>query len=411
MMKKVLLGMLLVFILLISIGIILPKETTLEGCERQGSSVTRVVLEEMRLREVVPEVQKIHLVSVGDIMMHDIQISSGYNQNTGVYDYCYMFDEVKEYIEAGDLAIGNLELTMAGENNGGYTGYPCFNAPESLGVALKDVGFDVLTTANNHSLDRGFKGVLNTIDVLDGVEIKHTGTFKSKEAYEEILIREVKGVNMAFLSYTYGTNGIKVEKGKEFSINYIDKNKIKQDIVKARNKGANVICVAVHYGAEYIRRPSTSQKELVEFLVDEGVDIVLGGHPHVLQPVEIRENTYEEEVKKTVILYSQGNFISAQRTRYREQSAIFNIILERDIYTGKVSVIEVNYIPIWVDQSTANRKYNFRVLDVHKSLVNYTSKQDELLTRSDYTKLERALRDIREILKTEDQAIYEKCKR
>lgn len=365
-------------------------------------------LVQVDIETLIPRTENIKLVSVGDIMMHDIQISGGYDEQSQSYAYDYMFEKVKDYVSDGDLTIGNLELTMAGAENGGYTGYPCFNSPESLGSALKNIGIDVLTTANNHSLDRRYEGVVSTINVLDKLGIKHTGTYKSAEESEEILIQKVKGAKIAFLAYTYGTNGIRPEEGKEYCVNYIDKDKIKKQIQKARVEGADIICVSPHYGQEYIRRPNEDQEDLVNFLVGEGVDIILGGHPHVLQPVEIRKTNYNGKEKEVVILYSQGNFVSAQRTRYREQSAVFDINLIRDCRTGDITVESVSYMPIWVDQTRLGNQYNFRVLPVKKSMAAYEEGSDTLISDNDYVLLKRALSDTREVLSVDDLRIIEK---
>lgn len=376
--------------------------------EEKRPSGLRASVMKVDIKKLMPRIETIHIVSVGDIMMHDIQIIGGFNEATQTYEYDYMFDKVKSYVAEGDITIGNLELTMAGEENGGYTGYPCFNAPESLGKALKDIGIDVLTTANNHSLDRRYNGVVHTINVLDEVGLQHTGTYVSQKESEKILIQDVKDTKIAFLAYTYGTNGINPDQGKEYCINYIDKDKIKSQIQKARAEGAEIICVSPHYGQEYIRQPNAEEEALVDFLVAQGVDVILGGHPHVLQPIEIRETTYNGKPKEVVILYSQGNFVSAQRTRYREQSAIFDIGLKRNYKSGEVTVESVSYIPTWVDQTILNGKYNFRVLPAKKSVYEYKQGADLLVSDNDYALLKRALSDTREVLSTDDSRITER---
>lgn len=396
-------------LLMVSLGLIGTStvKSSQVAYEAKKPNSLRTSITKVSIEELIPRIENIKIVSVGDIMMHDIQISGGYNQQTQSYKYDYMFDKVKSYVADGDITVGNLELTMAGEENGGYTGYPCFNSPDSLAAALKNIGIDVLTTANNHSLDRRYNGVVNTIKVLDNLGIAHTGTFESQAKSQEILIKDVKDTKIAFLAYTYGTNGINPDKGKEYCVNYIDKDKIKAQIKAARAQGAEIICVSPHYGQEYIRQPNSQQKELVDFLVEQGVDVILGGHPHVLQPVEIRETTYDGKPKQTVVLYSQGNFVSAQRTRYREQSAIFDINLKRNYKTGEVTVEKVDYRPIWVDQTIINGKYNFRVLPAKKSIYEYGQGTDPLLSGNDYTLLKRALSDTREVLQTDDTRIAE----
>ena len=255
----------------------------MQGVWRELKSFSTQMSDVLREYQEVMTPQTIQLTTVGDIMMHEPQISSGYDVKTKNYNYEYMYQEVAPYLKEGDLTIGNLELTLAGEAKK-YTGYPQFNAPDAVADALKAAGFDVLTTANNHSLDRRFEGVKRTIDVLDERGLLHTGTYRTQEESKEILIQEVKGTKIAFLAYTYGTNGIKVDKGKEYSVNYINKDKIVKDIKEARLQEAEVICASVHFGVEYMRTPNQAQKDLVDLLVDNGVDIILGsqiGRAHV----------------------------------------------------------------------------------------------------------------------------------
>lgn len=350
--------------------------------------------------------QTIQLTTVGDIMMHEPQITSGYDPRTKTYAYDDMFKEVAPYLKASDLTIGNLELTLAGENKK-YTGYPRFNAPDELADALKAAGFDVLTTANNHSLDRDFEGLKRTIDVLQQRGIQSTGTYQTKESSEAILIQEVKGSKIAFLAYTYGTNGIKVSKGKEYSINYINKEKIAEDIEKARALKAELVCVSMHFGVEYARVPNKAQQEMVDFLVENGVDLILGSHPHVLQPMEIREAQVNGKSKEVVILYSQGNFISAQRDRYKETGSIFNIILNKAPITGELSVKEVTYIPTWVDASKVKGKYHYRILPTKRAVHLYENGMDPLISRLDYERLKTTLKDVRAMFQDEDERIVE----
>lgn len=351
--------------------------------------------------------QTIQLTTVGDIMMHEPQITSGYDAKEKTYDYTYMFKEVAPYLKAADLTIGNLELTLAGKEKK-YTGYPRFNAPDEIADVLKNAGFDVLTTANNHSLDRDFEGLKRTIDVLNKIGLKSVGTYQTKENSETILIEEVKGSKFAFLAYTYGTNGIRVAKGKEYSINYIDKNKIAKDIEKARALKADMICVSIHFGVEYARVPNKAQEEMVTFLVEEGVDLILGSHPHVLQPMEIRSARVNGKDKEVVILYSQGNFISAQRDRYKDASSIFNIILNKAPITGELSIKEVTYIPTWVDYSKVNGKSHFRVLPAKRGVHLYEKGMDPFISKLDYEKLKTTLKDVRTMFHDESGRITEK---
>lgn len=358
------------------------------------------------VQEIEPRIETIKLVSVGDIMMHSDEISCGYNGKTKSYNYDFMFEEVKPYLEIGDITIGNLEFTMSGPEKG-YTGYPMFNAPSEMADAIAAASIDVLSTANNHSLDRRFDGVSHTIDVLDHRNILHTGTYKTKEASEQILYTEVKDTKIAFLSYTYGTNGIPTDKDKPFCVNYIDKDKIKQDLQKARAEGAELICVSMHWGVEYVTKQIKEQEELADFLIQNGADIILGGHPHVLEPMEIREVALEGKKKEVVLIYSQGNFISGQRDRYKDTGAIFNIFMQKNFDTNEITLQKVSYIPTWVDNKNSSGKTQYRVIATKRSIHMYETEQDSDLSAKDYDQLKRSLKDARTILCSQNDKIVE----
>ncbi|MGN1299493.1 MAG: CapA family protein [Candidatus Scatovivens sp.] len=272
----------------------------------------------------------ISITVVGDIMCHNTQYNDAYNKETNSYDFSYVFEEVKKYIEKGDISIGNLETTLAGKEIG-YSSYPTFNTPEAMAQDLKELGIDVLSTVNNHSLDKGYKGIVNTIEELNKVGINHTGTYKSYEDSEKILILDVKGIKIAFLAYTYGTNGIPIPSQNEYCINMIREEKIIADLGKAKELHPDLIVVNMHWGVEYSQYPSSEQERLTEILFKNGADLILGSHPHVLQKMEKREIELEDGSKKDgFIIYSLGNFISGQVKNYTRQSVILDIAITKN---------------------------------------------------------------------------------
>lgn len=245
---------------------------------------------------------RITLLFAGDLMQHQAQIDAA--RQGGGYDYTDCFKHVKQEISKVDLAIGNLEVTLGGKP---YSGYPAFSAPDEYLYAIKDAGFDVLLTANNHCLDRRKKGLERTILMLDSLEIPHAGTYINKEEREKgyPLLVERKGFRVALLNYTYGTNGI--ETTSPNVVNYIDKEQIKRDILDARRKFPDVIIACMHWGIEYRSLPERSERELADWLIAQGVDHVIGSHPHVLQPMEIKKDA--RTPARHVVVYSLGNFI------------------------------------------------------------------------------------------------------
>lgn len=249
---------------------------------------------------------EVDLVFFGDAMQHQPQITAALQAGGDkTYDYSACFKYVEDDIKSADYALCNLECTLGGTP---YKGYPCFSAPETYAKQLKDVGFDMLFTANNHCLDRRDAGLRRTIDQLDAMGIPHIGTYKNAAARKQQvpMITTIKGIKFAFLTYTYGTNGIPVQ--GDVVVNYIDKKIIAADIAAARQNGAQVLCVAMHWGVEYVLQPPAEVRDLANFLVEQGVDLIIGGHPHVVEPMEMRHsNKYNKDV---LLVYSLGNFIS-----------------------------------------------------------------------------------------------------
>ncbi|NOT76746.1 MAG: CapA family protein [Cyclobacteriaceae bacterium] len=280
---------------------------------------------------------RLSLLFTGDIMQHESQITAAFNPDSNRFDYKPCFQYVKPILSAPDLTIGNLELTLAGPP---YKGFPQFSAPDQLLDALKDAGFDVLVTANNHCVDRGRKGLERTIDQLDQYGIPHTGTFKDTLDWlnNYPLIVNSKGFSFSLLNYTYGTNGISVTKPN--IVNRIDTARIRKDLKKAMEQKTDVVVVFLHWGEEYKNLPNKSQKQIADFCFKHGAKIVIGAHPHVLQPLEWRKETDQ------VIAYSLGNFVSGQRDRYKNGGAMIHIDLEKIVQrdsASSVKMTEVSY--------------------------------------------------------------------
>ncbi|ADU52066.1 Capsule synthesis protein, CapA [Thermaerobacter marianensis DSM 12885] len=232
-----------------------------------------------------PPLQRATLLSVGDVLLHDTLLAAGRDPASGDYDFRPAFAHVRDAIRAADLAVANLEEPVAGADLG-YSGYPRFNAPDALLAALRDAGFDVLTNANNHS---GAKGVTRTYAALDRFGFVHTGTARSAAERDRVAMADVRGIRIAFLAYTYGTNGIPLP--EPYMVNLIDGRRIAADIARARAAGADLVSVSLHFGNEYEPVPSPAQERLVDAVLAAGADIVLGHHPHVLQRAELRPAT------------------------------------------------------------------------------------------------------------------------
>lgn len=372
----------------IGLGLILMSTVFTVACESSSRSAWNLFKRTPAVILTKPPKPKRYtteaeLIAVGDIMMHGSQIKSGYNPQTKTYNYNHFFTEVQPILSAGDWVVGNLETTLAGEA-AKYTGYPLFNAPDTLADAIKQAGFNILTTANNHSLDRKEAGVLKTLENVRQRGLEPVGTDSSAEEAQEILVVEKNDISMAFLAYTYGTNGIPIPKGKDYLVALIDQDKIIADINQAEQLGFDIITVALHFGSEYQRQPNQQQKQLVKSLVEAGADIILGSHPHVVQPYEIFESEEMGEVRKAVAIYSMGNFVSNQRGNYKDLGVIFTVKLTKHFPDETVEITSVNGIPTWVHRYWENNQYQFRILPIEATLK---AKNDPLLTASQYQKL------------------------
>ncbi len=324
------------------------------------------------VEEIIPEDITINMTVAGDILCHNTNFWDAYVAELDDYDFSYSFEDIKKYFDNADVAIGVLETNFAGRDIG-YTNYPLFNSPEHLATDLKELGFDILGTANNHCLDKGFSGMVSTLEELDKAGIDHMGTYATEEDSKEYLIKDVKGIKMAFLTYTYGTNGIPIPTGKEFSVNITDKEKILADLENVKKENVDVICVNMHWGDEYSLKPNSNQKDLADFLFENGVDLILGSHTHCLEPMEKRTITMEDGTTKDgFIIYSLGNFMSGQKHENSRQSVILDIQLTKNGETNKISVDSVTYTPIYMynfyQRGVLQR---FKIMDIEAEIEKY----------------------------------------
>ena len=265
---------------------------------------------------------KLSLVMVGDALLHSSLYKDGY-QN-GVYNFQKQLELIKPIVQTYDLAFYNQESILGGTEIG-LSDYPTFNSPWEFGDAMLDAGFNLVSLANNHTLDRGEKAILKSCEYWQNKDALYAGSYCSKEASEEIKIKEKNGIKYTLLAYTYGTNGIKVPEGKEYLVNIYSDEKVKNDIEKVRDK-VDVLLVSMHWGTEYKTEPTEEQKRQAEYLSSLGVDIIIGTHPHIIQPI-----TY---INDTLVIYSLGNFISAQSTN-NDYNTMVELMTSVDIIKEK----------------------------------------------------------------------------
>lgn len=337
------------------------------------------------------------LTAIGDVMCHNTQYMDAYDSDTGTYDFSYVFDNISSYTKTADICIGNLETSFAGEDRG-YSNYPTFNSPDSLADSLKSIGVDVLSTAGNHALDMGFSGLSRTIDVLDKADISHLGTYKTQEDQDKVLIKYVKGVKIAFIDYTYGTNGISVPSDKKFCINLIDKDLIKKHIETAKNQNADMIVACMHWGTEYQTKQNSEQEELADFLFQNGVNVIIGNHPHVIQPMEKRTVTLEDgSTRDGFVVYALGNFICDQNAVNTRDSIILNLKITKHT-DGSITIDNYDYVPIYMYKDTSVSKHKMKILDINKTIYNYENNLDSSITEKIYNLMKTELGRITKIL-------------
>lgn len=342
--------------------------------------------------EIIEEekISNVRLLAVGDIMFHSPQFNAALNKVTKEYDFTPTFKYVKKYIEAADIALGNFETVTAG-GEVGYSGYPRFNTPEEALFALKEAGFDILSTANNHSLDQGKNGLIKTIDNIHKYGMKNIGTYKEENT---ILVEEVNQIKIGFLSYTYGLNGMDytlTEDELSFMVNLIDENKIRSQIEEARAMEVDLIVVFIHWGNEYQREPSNYQLELGEKIIEWGADIILGSHPHVVQKSQI----INKDGRDKFIIYSMGNFLSNQRKEtmgnsYTEDGIMVQLEIEKDLVENIAIIKNIHFVPTWVHRYRENGSLVYEILPIEDYLKGDLQLADDHILRE---RLEKSFND------------------
>ncbi|WP_265917344.1 CapA family protein [Clostridium perfringens] len=341
--------------------------------------------------------RKVNISAVGDIILHDEQIWSAYNEENKAYDFMNNFKYVKNFIEKSDIAYGTIEGNYAGEEIG-YSGYPNYNGPDSMIDSLKDTGFDIINVATDHSLDKGVEGASKTGEKID----KDMTSIGNKK----YIIKKVKGIEIGFTSYTYESkegelNGHKIPEDMNlntFSYNKLDNGleEMKALVEEMKNEGAEFIVFGMHWGVEYKTEPSKYQVKIAEALNEYGVDLILGSNPHVVQPIEEIEG---ENGNKTLVAYSLGNFISNQRLetmgdRRTADGVILNLILDKS--RKGVKIEKWDYTPTWVYKiPRENKKSDYYILPVEETL---NSEEGKKLDKETLNQLNKSLESTKSIV-------------
>lgn len=342
------------------------------------------------------EEERLTLLFIGDIMGHDTQIRAAWNPETKSYNYDDQFRYVRPIIESCDFTAANLEVTLAGPP---YRGYPQFSSPPALAAACMNAGIECLFTANNHTADRGNRGILNTISRLDSMGIIYTGIFRDRISADTLqpLIINKNGFSLAFLNYTYGTNGIPVP--PPVVVNMLDKDRIAADIEKARSLRPDLIVLALHWGVEYDTIPSEEQTNLANYFFYKGADLIIGSHPHVLQKMVWKKDN--PVFRNKAIVYSLGNFVSNQRKPLTDGGSMVRIeVARRD---SSVVITDAGYFLTWVYTPVEDGKRQFYILPCSE----FENRPDFFHDRNDFLQMQRFINTSRSLLNRHNEGFRE----
>ena len=324
------------------------------------------------------ELRSATIRTAGDFVIHVpiIDSSKALGKQPGAkatYDFYPMLDMVASTLANADFSVTNVDGSMGGKYKYGYTGYPQFNTPPHLMYALVDCGIDMLTLANNHMLDGWYDGLLYEIDNVESLGLKHVGAYRSQEDRNTPVIYEINGIKVGFMNYTYSLNSMESrgvdQKALDYGAGWTKNSSCKADAKALRNAGADVIVCYMHWGTEYDQNPDNNQKYIAKMLVESGVDVIMGGHPHVVQPAVWMSGTNQfGEAQDTLCVYSVGNFLSDQRESPKDGGIIFDFTIQENA-DGSFSITNPSYLPIWVWRTGSEGiGYTYEVVPIGKYL-------------------------------------------
>lgn len=374
--------------LLMAVALWLAASALIFACAE--ANPTRIP--EMDVPETPIPLRTVRIRAVGDLMMHKKQLEIA-KQGDGSYDFHPQYAMIAGSLADADYTIANLETTVGQYRSMAYSGYPMFNAPESYLDAVRDAGVDFLTLANNHILDRYFDGMVNTVRVVDEYGFDHGGAYRTKEEREAPVVVEVNGIKLGMLCYTQMTNGMErycSVNPKDYGVGYLNSQDFAGDVRKLRDAGAEVIIAMPHWGQEYKRRPEANTVVLAKKLVAAGVDVVLGSHPHMVQPVEyLTVETADGGTRTGLVAYSLGNFISNMVVQYTDSGIILDFTV-REKQDGGFEIVDVGAVPVF-----CWRQGN--MIQALSSL-KYYDERPEGMDSGRYARMKASFRELRDLL-------------
>ena len=334
----------------------------------------------------------IQMSAVGDILCSQEMLDDAYNEQTKTYNFSHMFNKVSGFINEADIVMGTMETGITNSKE-----YNSQNAPKEFAKAVKDSGVNLVTIAHNHSLDNGVAGLSETQENLE--ELGYSVIGSKIETANSVEIKEVKNTKIAFLTYTCLMDNEQEKNKKELEcVSIYSEKKAKEDIKYAKEKGAEYICVMMHCGDAITDTVNDEQKEIADFLVENDVDLILGSHPSVVQPMEVRKNKDGDNV---FIAYSIGTYISTLSSEDARVELVLNIELRKSGIDGKITLNKVNYTPIYMLDNGTEEENRFELIDMKETVTSYSDeKEDNKITRETYNKLVNALNKLNKLFMT-----------
>jgi len=323
------------------------QETTIEEYQ-EGSTQEAETERPQQTEEVQPQSPSLRLIMVGDILLHT-PVESSAKREDGSYDFDAIFANTADRISGADLALVNQEVIIGGEGLG-VSGYPAFNAPYAIGDALVDAGFDVICQGTNHAMDKGKRGIVNCLNFWEESypDITVLGIHDSEESYDSIYYYEQEGIRIAILNYTYGTNGIPLPEDMPYAVSILEQGKVEADLKEAV-ENADFVIVCPHWGTEYLLSTDSQQKRWTKIFLENGADLVLGTHPHVIEPIEWVKD--EISGREMLVYYSLGNFVNwtsgtGEGVANRMVGGMAEVTIEKDADSGDVFIAEWGVEPM-----------------------------------------------------------------
>ena len=370
-----------------------------------SSSTTTTAVSQGSTSTTEPEVE-ITVAAVGDIIIHDSVLESSYSAVTRSYDFTKTLAPVAPYLAAADYTVCNLESRMAGGTISSSEGSLRFNAPYSVSTALAGAGIDLCATACNHAADFGWLGIVRTLDRLDQDGIAHVGTARSQNEQDTPVVVDIGGIKVGFLNYTAFVNGDADVGGHgEYAINVLQVDRVAEEAAAAREMGAEVVIAILHFGKEFLRNPTSQQTRVAvgfagsEGLVSQGVEVILGTHPHVVQPIVKVVRFSRSDAGDAYVAYSLGNFLTGQRWRYTDSGIIAYVHITKQ--GDDVEVTGISYLPIYV-QKTSGEVVTYRVLPV---LPGLTPEVDTVIAPQDQARMNQVWDELESLIYRPDEGI------